>query len=915
MGDIIKSKNDSRNYNHINLPNGIKVIIIIDNNSQKSAVSMAINTGYYEDPDNYQGLAHFLEHMLFMGTSKYPSVDYFMKFINTHGGSTNAYTSHNITNYYYDVLPEYLDQSLDIFSQFFINPLFNVDTVNKEIDAVNSEHNKNIQSPSWRLMRMIKELANKDSLYHKFGTGNKETLKKSDIREKLIDFYNKNYIPKNMTLVILTNLPYDNVINSIHNKFNKIGQNNNTNNNNTSNAITYIPPFNFKGNNDIMCQKYVLADSSDNRDILYLLYPVDNIKEHFVYKPYEYINILISNKGNNTPIHILKSIGFVNRISFQIFDSDDYVNIIGMVIELTDKGCNNINYISNLIHDYIEYILNKPLDYVFYDMKEINDIEFKYIQQDSPMDTVVNINANMDIYPIEYVLYGPYYYKDFRYDIIKNIISKLTRNNCIIILSSNKNTEFNNTEMWYGIKYSLINTPPFIKSDINIVYSLPKKNIYIPKLNSITTVSSDISPIKIYDNFNIYYRRSSFDVDRVVMGWNMYNNYIYSSLHNYTACILFVNILSDMLEQDIYYANLANTYFGIDIKQNTLSMYINTYSSNLDKILQYLIDIIYEKVIDEDVFNRTKKYLKKRIASLKYKSPYIQVMDYFKKVVYDRYYNFIDIIGIIDSISIDNIYKVRDNLKGDLKEHWSELLFYGNISLDMIDSIVKSHKDLFSGKAQVKHSNIIEAHEGDEEIYIRKSFNINDNNSAVLIFFEFGNINISDNINWEHKYNHLLVIDSILKDKFFNKLRSEEQLGYIVKTFIGSPGNIKNPKYGIYFLIQSDKYPTYILRNKIKQFIKDSYNDILNINQDNLNKHKSSVISKLNKECDNLYEEFKKFYDIITRGINNFNYRRSMIDYMNSVNINSLENMYKRYLLDRHTRIVRIIEYTRTNKN
>ena len=52
---------------------------------------------------NIQGLAHFLEHMIFMGSSKYPDENGLMDFIKNHGGSTNAYTDRIETNYYFEV--------------------------------------------------------------------------------------------------------------------------------------------------------------------------------------------------------------------------------------------------------------------------------------------------------------------------------------------------------------------------------------------------------------------------------------------------------------------------------------------------------------------------------------------------------------------------------------------------------------------------------------------------------------------------------------------------------------------------------------------------------------------------------------------------------------------------------------------
>jgi insulysin len=64
---------------------------------------MNVNVGSLMDTGNFYGLAHFLEHMLFMGTEKYPSENDFMEFLNENSGHSNAYTDLDSTNYFFEV--------------------------------------------------------------------------------------------------------------------------------------------------------------------------------------------------------------------------------------------------------------------------------------------------------------------------------------------------------------------------------------------------------------------------------------------------------------------------------------------------------------------------------------------------------------------------------------------------------------------------------------------------------------------------------------------------------------------------------------------------------------------------------------------------------------------------------------------
>lgn len=70
-------------------------------------------TGSLSDPAHISGLAHFCEHMLFLGTKKYPKENEYSQFLSEHAGSSNAFTSGEHTNYYFDVSHEHLQGALD----------------------------------------------------------------------------------------------------------------------------------------------------------------------------------------------------------------------------------------------------------------------------------------------------------------------------------------------------------------------------------------------------------------------------------------------------------------------------------------------------------------------------------------------------------------------------------------------------------------------------------------------------------------------------------------------------------------------------------------------------------------------------------------------------------------------------------
>ena len=168
--NLTKSKSDSMNYLLKILPNGLKALLISDPDAHKSSAAIAVNIGYLSDPVSSPGLAHFCEHMLFLGTEKYPKEDEYHSFVAKNGGNSNAYTSSDVTCYYFDVSNEAFDQALDRFAQFFIKPLFNKESVDKEIRAIDSENKKNnvMFALNYKLDKLSNKLTDIDKKNKKF---------------------------------------------------------------------------------------------------------------------------------------------------------------------------------------------------------------------------------------------------------------------------------------------------------------------------------------------------------------------------------------------------------------------------------------------------------------------------------------------------------------------------------------------------------------------------------------------------------------------------------------------------------------------------------------------------------------------------------------------------------------------------
>lgn len=200
--NILKSSSDKNIYKFLQLGNKLRCILVHDDEADKSSAALCVSVGSYWDPREYQGLAHFCEHMLFLGTEKYPGENHYMKFIQEHGGSNNAFTSSKSTCYYFDIANDSLSEASDIFSEFFKTPLFTESATDREINAVDSEFRQNYTSDARKLFQISKLAADQTSHYSKFQSGNLDSLKKDGVRDALIKFHSKYYSGNIMNLVI-----------------------------------------------------------------------------------------------------------------------------------------------------------------------------------------------------------------------------------------------------------------------------------------------------------------------------------------------------------------------------------------------------------------------------------------------------------------------------------------------------------------------------------------------------------------------------------------------------------------------------------------------------------------------------------------------------------------------------------------
>ena len=154
----------------------MRCFLISDPEADKAAAAVDVHVGAARDPKGLEGTAHFLEHMLFQGTQKYPSENDYFEYIKNNGGYANAATTLEDTNFHFECSNKALEGALDRLSQFFICPCFSENSSEREIKAVDSEFNMTLQSDHWHYLNLLFRLSSENSSLCKFMIGNSKSL-------------------------------------------------------------------------------------------------------------------------------------------------------------------------------------------------------------------------------------------------------------------------------------------------------------------------------------------------------------------------------------------------------------------------------------------------------------------------------------------------------------------------------------------------------------------------------------------------------------------------------------------------------------------------------------------------------------------------------------------------------------------
>lgn len=487
----VKSEGDKKDYRLIRLSNGLRALLISKKDYGESTTSsdiaaacLSVNVGSFNDPRKAMGLAHFLEHILFMGSEKYPEESSFNNFLVANGGNDNAETSSEYTKFYFYIADKAFPKALDIFAHQFISPLLRKEAMQREREAVDSEFQMVSQDQLF-IEFIYRSLINDSHPASQFDVGNLKTLKEDisdeDLHEELLRFHLK-YVANEMNLAVQSKRSLDELQELVVTSFSTL-KSSSTSEENEKLQMRVDEIF----KPEFFDKIYFMKPKSTTKS-LHLSWALPSHQKHYKSSPLEYIAAIFTNEregGISTYLidqKLATSVQFYTHV--QGFGGNSHYCMPRLTIELTDLGFENLDQIFAAIFSYLLMIKESPIDEhrrVFNNLKDKHDTFFKFHRESTALTNVRDAVLPMILRDNEDILRDIFVFKEFNEQVIVDVINFLNQRKFNILILNNDHETYNMREKYFNTPYDQQDYPEqYIKlwdeRELNPIFFLEKPN-------------------------------------------------------------------------------------------------------------------------------------------------------------------------------------------------------------------------------------------------------------------------------------------------------------------------------------------------------------------------------------------------------------------------------------------------------
>jgi len=861
--DVVQSINDAREYQYLTLENDLKVLLISDPSTDKAAAALDVAVGSGDDPRERQGLAHFLEHMLFLGTEKYPQADDYQRFISQSGGSHNAYTSNEHTNYFFDVDASSLEPALDRFAQFFLTPLFSSEYVSRERHAVDSEYKSKIQNGYRRQLDVLRQLMNKKHPLSTFSVGNLDSLadrSEGSVREDLLAFYKRHYSSDRMTLVLLGRESLEQLESLVRTRFSLVEK--------RPSVRRVAGQSLFRS--DMLPAQVDIKPIKDQQSLT-LMFPIPSAEVHYRQKPLQYLGNILGHEGEGSLLSRLKSAGWAEGLSAGAGFSGRNQGTFSINIQLTPEGLAKQDKVVATTFKVIQNIRENGVEaWRFEEQRKLSNIAFDFAEKSEPIHTVSRLANNLHKYAPEHVLEGDYLHESFDARLVSRYLRYLKPDNVLRVvtdpsLEATKNSAYYETP--YKVHSQRFQTATLTKHFLQQL-QLPKKNPFIPKrlgLKQQLGASKGFQRLKSTGPLELWHHQdTSFGTPKASIKIRVKSPVVGQSALTAAQAQLFAELASDALNEFSYPAALAGLHYQINANSRGFDIAVAGYNDRQGLLLKRLLGVIQKARFTEERFDGLRAELLRRWRNSQQQTPYQQLFSIAPATLYAPYWHELEMADALEALSFSDFKRfVSQAFVGtELK-----VLIYGNVFEQealklgaILQSKLHSSPD---DELVMPAAKVVRLRGAPLQQHLQTSHP----DSAVVFYLQGAGDSIKD-----AAINALLR--QSLKSSFFHRLRTEKQLGYIV--FVSSMGLKSVP--GSVFVVQSPTAKVGELISEVDGFRQSQAQAFNDGNMAEFLEHKAALLSRLEEKPKNLAEQSGLYWQEIVDSREGVAYQSQLVD-------------------------------------
>ncbi|QZA59128.1 insulinase family protein [Candidatus Rhabdochlamydia porcellionis] len=822
------------------LENGLKILLISDTETPQSSAGICVGAGSWND--DYPGIAHFLEHMLFMGTKAYPDESEYMQFIKDHGGKVNAYTAPDRTVYMFSIHNDAYPQAIDRFSHFFIDPLFSTSCRQRELNAVDNEHAKNIEHDGWRQYMILKETGNPNHPNCKFSTGNKDTLceiSQSDLKNWYANHYNANC----MHLVMISPLPIAEMRDLVVTKFSPIT--------NTS--------FQKKTSQSSLL-------SEQQKGSMIFIKPVKDLKtlslcweipsvfaSNIEEKVPEFIAYILNKEVKGSLFAKLKKENIAENfhVSCDRFSKDNLLFCVD--VSLTDFGLLQIDSAISYIFAALERLkIEKLPDYLFQEFKTMAIIDYQYQSREDAFEMASEIASDMlyedlSSYPIKTKI--PSVFSPQR---IHSFLNTLNSSECVYFVIADPSKVGvipDRKEKWMEAEYTVIpidqkKLQAWQKPEVYPEINLPGQNPYLPTQLTLQSTSLQEIPILIHqdEGSEVYFLSDNYyRTPETVFTFQLKSPLLDQTPKAQVLADLWSYALQDLLADDLSFAKDAGIQIELKLKPLEAILYIQGLSEKMSLLTKKVFQAFKQVTCSQEKFQTYVSSLAASYENASKELPLCQAAEQMREIVFDQPTSQQKLLALQKTCLKDVC---------DFSEKFSQCLYmqallYGNLNQELAIQLSKELQTILAAKpyslqSQAKAKVLLLS---DLHGPYKLVFETNRQGAAALLLLQEGPFSFES---WATQQ----ILGQALKSAFYETLRTKQQTAYIAKTW----DDEKEKQLLQYFAVQSSTHTPADLLARFELFLEDFDRNLpMEIPLERFEKIRTSLITSLAMRSENMF--------------------------------------------------------------